>query len=141
MKAFALLFSALAVLPSDRLMMADRLFNRGEYEKARSEYLSLEGEKTIAGDEVAYRLAESEKALGNMAAAEKYYRRVSEDFPMSGYADRSRLELALLSDGEKRTAFLKALDSDQVAAEVRSAALYHLGTELKDAVLLEKAVK
>ena len=33
----AAILSAIAVLPSDRMALADRLFNRGEYESARME--------------------------------------------------------------------------------------------------------
>ena len=38
MTALALLVAAVSVLPADRLAMADRLFNRGEYAAARAEY-------------------------------------------------------------------------------------------------------
>ena len=60
--AVPLLLATLAVLPSDRLAMADRLFNRGRYAEARAEYAALEGAKGIAGDELVYRLAECDRA-------------------------------------------------------------------------------
>ena len=44
----ALLLAALAVLPADRLVMADRLFNRGDYAAADVEYRALVGEASIA---------------------------------------------------------------------------------------------
>ena len=53
--ALYFLIGALAVAPSDRLAMADRLFNRGEYAAAQTEYAALAGEKEIAADVIAFR--------------------------------------------------------------------------------------
>ena len=39
----AALALAIAVLPTDRLAMADRLFNRGRYADAETEYRALVG--------------------------------------------------------------------------------------------------
>ena len=60
----ALILAAIAVLPADRLAMADRLFNRGEYAAAKEEYAALRGEKAVPADELLYRLAECDRALG-----------------------------------------------------------------------------
>ena len=59
----AVLLAAITVAPSDRLAMADRLFNRGRYADAEAEYRSLVGEKGIAEDELLFRLAECDRAL------------------------------------------------------------------------------
>jgi hypothetical protein len=64
MTLFAALLSAIAVLPSDRMAMADRLFNRGEYVEARSEYAALEGE-----NEMLMRWRKSDNAYDSMHAA------------------------------------------------------------------------
>ena len=47
MIAELILLCAVSVLPSDRLAMADRLFNRGQYADAEKEYRALSGEKGI----------------------------------------------------------------------------------------------
>ncbi len=46
----AIVLAAIAVLPADRLAMADRLFNRGEYAAAKEEYAALRGEKSVPAD-------------------------------------------------------------------------------------------
>ena len=91
----AFLLAAIAVIPADRLAMADRLFNRGEYAAARVEYAALSGEKSIPADEVIYRLAECDRALGKSAEARRGYGELLEKFPTSPRADRSRLMRAL----------------------------------------------
>ena len=63
----ALILAAIAVLPADRLAMADRLFNRGEYAAARAEYAALDGEKSVPAEELLYRLAECDRAMGKSA--------------------------------------------------------------------------
>ena len=143
MTAFAgFLLAALAVLPSDRLAMADRLFNRGEYAEAKTEYAALRGEPSVAADELAYRLAECERALGNAAAAGRLYGELLAKFPESRHADRARLARALSSDDDvARRLDLKTLDSDRVDPSVRAVALYHLGVATSDSKLLERAVR
>lgn len=139
--AASLLLGALAVLPSDRLAMADRLFNRGRYAEARLEYAALEGAKGIAADELLYRLAECDRALGDAVRAREEYGRLVNAFPSSPHADRSRLMRALAGGEEERRIELEALDSDRVEASVRAAALYHLGTALKDPERLARCIK
>ena len=43
----AALVLAIAVLPADRLAMADRLFNKGQYADAEAEYRALVGKASI----------------------------------------------------------------------------------------------
>ena len=102
----AFLLAAIAVIPADRLAMADRLFNRGEYAAARVEYAALSGEKSIPADEVIYRLAECDRALGKSAEARRGYGELLEKFPTSPRADRSRLMRALAGTPEERAADL-----------------------------------
>jgi tetratricopeptide (TPR) repeat protein len=137
----SILLATLAVLPSDRMAMADRLFNRGRYAEARQEYAALEGAKDIPGDELLYRLAECDRALGKDSEARGSYRRLVEKFPSSRHIDRSRLMGALSAPEAERKLELEALDSDRVEKTVRAAALYHLGTQLKDPVRLARSVK
>ena len=138
----AIVLSAVAVLPADRLSMADRLFNRGEYAVARGEYAALVGEKAtgIARDELLYRLAECDRALGRSADARKEYGELLSSCPASRHADRSRLMRALSGTDDEKRVELKVLDSDHVEAEIRSAALYHLGVLNSDAAMLERSI-
>ena len=120
----ALILAAIAVLPADRLAMADRLFNRGEYAAAKEEYAALRGEKSVPADELLYRLAECDRALGKSADARREYGELIEKYPTSERADRSRLMRALAGTPEERTSELKVLDSDRVASDIRAAPLY-----------------
>ncbi len=137
----ALLIAAIAVLPSDRLAMADRLFNRGEYAAARSEYAALKGEASIASDDLLYRLAECDRATGAKAEARKAYGELLDRYPTSKHADRARLMRALAGTDAERSAELKVLDSDRVPNDIRAAALYYLGSAANDPAALERSVK
>jgi len=136
----ALLLAAIAVLPSDRMAMADRLFNRGRHAEAMSEYRTLQGEPSIADDALQFRMAECELAIGDKAAARTRYRQLAERHPGSEFVPRARLQLALLSDKDERLRQLRALDTDRIAKEQRAAALYHLGVETRDSAVLDRAV-
>lgn len=128
------------VLPSDRMAMADRLFDRGSFAEAKAEYVSLLGAEGIAPDELLYRLAETERSLGNTAAARARFSELVAKHPNSRHAGRARLSCALTapSEAEKR-AGLKALDNDMTPADVRAAALYNLGSMDNDADAFERA--
>ena len=137
----ALVLAAIAVLPADRLAMADRLFNRGEYAAAKEEYAALRGEKSVPADELLYRLAECDRALGKSADARRGYGELLEKFPTSARADRSRLMRALAGTPEERASELKVLDSDRVATDIRAAALYYLGSAANDPEMLAQSVR
>ena len=136
-----LLLAAVVVLPSDRLAMADRLFNRGEYAVARAEYASLFGEKSIPADELIYRLAECDRAQGRAADARREYSELLDKYPTSAHADRARLMRALSGTPAERDAELRILDSDRVANDVRAAALYYLGSAANDPELLARSIR
>ena len=141
MTIFPLLVAAITVLPSDRLAMADRLFNRGEYAAARAEYAALGGEKSVPEDSLIYRLAECDRALGRQASARRGYGDLVDRFPASPHADRSRLMKALCGSAEQRASELKVLDSDRVPSDIRAAALYYLGSASNDPDMLARSVK
>ena len=99
--------AALAVLPSDRMSMADRLFDRGQYADAKAEYVAVKGAEGIAADELLYRLAECERALGDKAAARKLYGELLEKHPLSRHASRARLMRARAGSEADQKAELK----------------------------------
>lgn len=123
----------LAISPGDRLAMADRLFERGKTQLAKAEYEALRNEKEISADELIYRLAECERALKNTQRARELYGELLTRWPVSRHANRARLQKALAGTDEEKRTELRLLDSDQVPAEIRAAALYHLGVLDNDA--------
>ncbi len=141
MTLLAMLFAAIAVLPADRLAMADRLFNRGEYAAARVEYAELSKDSSLPEAELVYRLAECDRALGRKADARRGYGTLLDKFPTSPHADRARLMRALSGTQAERLAELRVLDSDRVAKDIRAAALYYLGSAANDPDMLAKSVK
>ncbi len=132
---------AITVLPADRLAMADRLFNRGQYEEALKEYKALAGQEGIAADEILFRLAECDRVSGRTAEALKEYVELFTRYPESEHAPRARFLNAMGRTGLERRKLLSELDSDRVDLETRTAALYHLGSEASDTEALEKCVK
>ncbi len=129
-----------AVTPGDRMAMADRLFDKGNFAKARVEYESLKGRKGVAEDELLYRLAECDRSLGDSLKAREEYGALLKNHPFSRHASRSRLLRALSGSEEQKRAELRLLDSDNVATNIRAVALYHLGVMDKSAELLERSV-
>lgn len=137
----ALLLSAITVLPSDRMAMADRLFDRGDYATAKTEYAALKGVEGVAADELLYRLAECARALKDNAAARQAYGELLARHPMSRHTLRARLQHALLGTADEQRSELKLLDSDEVPAAIRASALYHLGVLTNDAALFARSAK
>ena len=132
---------AIAVLPTDRLAMADRLFNRGRYEDAAAEYHALVGVKSVAADELLFRLAECDRVAGRNAEARAGYAEIFNRYPDSRHAARARFMYAMGAQGIERRQLLMELDSDRVATDIRAAALYYLGSEASDETLLGRCVK
>ncbi len=137
----SMLVAAIAVLPADRLAMADRLFNRGEYAAARVEYAELSKDASLPAAELVYRLAECDRALGHSADARREYGTLLDKYPTSPHADRARLMRALSGTQTERLSELRVLDSDRVAKDIRAAALYYLGSAANDPEMLAKSVK
>lgn len=136
-----LLIVAAAVLPSERMGEADRLFSCGQYEQAAKEYKELSGRAGVAADEVLFRLAECDRVAGRSAEALRGYTELFTKYPDSVHASRARFLNAMGRTGLMRRKLLAELDSDRVDLETRTAALYHLGSEASDAEILEKCVK
>lgn len=134
-------FAALdAVTPGDRMAMADRLFDKGNFAKARIEYDALKGQRGVAEDELLYRLAECDRSLGDTQKAREEYGELLKNYPVSRHAGRARLLRALSGSDEQKRAELRLLDSDNVATNIRAVALYHLGVMEKSAPMLERCV-
>ncbi len=137
----AFLLLAVTVLPADRLAMADRLFNKGQYADAAAEYKALVGAKGIAADELLFRQAECDRATGQTAAARQAYAELFTKYPDSSHVSRARFLYAMGAPRAERLKLLADLDSDRVDRDTRVAALYHLGSETSDSAILEKCVK
>ena len=137
----SLLICAITVLPADRLAMADRLFNKGQYDDAAAEYRALVGQEGVAADEIRFRLAECDRAAGRNEAARAGYREVFEKTPDSPHAPEARFFYAMGLPELPRHKALAELDSDRIPLATRTAALYHLGAETSDPDVLAKCVK
>ena len=137
----AALVLAIAVLPADRLAIADRLFNRGRYDDAATEYRALVGVKDVAEDELLFRLAECDRVAGRNTEARAGYAEIFNKHPDSRHAARSRFMYAMGAQGIERRRLLLELDSDRVPTDIRAAALYYLGSEASDETLLARCVK
>ncbi|MCR5414883.1 MAG: hypothetical protein K6F50_09210 [Kiritimatiellae bacterium] len=138
MTVLPLLVAAVSVLPSDRLAMADRRFDSGDYETAKAEYAALRGEKGIAEDEILYRLAEAAYATGDEKQAHRLYGETLAANPASRHSFRARLMRALTGTEEERRRELPQLEGDDAPKAVRTAALYHMGVLLSDPERLKR---
>ena len=68
--------AALALAPADRLQMADKMFAKGLYAEANREYLAIRGEKTVAEDDLSFRIAECARMLGRESEALSAYEKL-----------------------------------------------------------------
>lgn len=133
--------AALAVLPADRMRMADRLFDRGDCAQAETEYRALRGVDGIAADDLLYRLAECRRAAGDGAGARVLYGELLDRHPLSRHAGRARLMRALAGSADEQRSELPLLDTDRTDRSVRAAACYHLGILGKSAEYLDRAAE
>lgn len=140
MIATPFLVAALTVLPSDRMAMADRQFDRGLYRDAKAEYQALMGTAGVAQDELLFRLGETERALGNKAEARRYYSALLTGHPGSRHAERAFLMRALQGSEDEQRAELKDLIKEDVTPAIRTVALYHLGRLNNDHTLFDACV-
>ncbi|MDD4102062.1 MAG: tetratricopeptide repeat protein [Kiritimatiellae bacterium] len=141
----AALADPVAVL--DRLHLADGLFRRSMFDLAAREYEALAREPDLADlDNVLFRLGECKRRLKLSAEAEAAYQLLAEKFPASPNTPRARLQLALLKMDRGGDALAEAvavfeeLSADNVAPDVRAAALYHLGETLERLNRAEEAL-
>ena len=135
------MLAALTVAPSDRLAMADRLFNRGDYASARREYLALKGEKGVDEADVLYRLAAASEGMKDAKAVRADADAFLAKFAAHRLADRGRLMRALVCEGEERRKELWMLDRDDADPSLRAEALFHLAKMSNDASLYERCRK
>lgn len=137
----AIVFATLAILPSDRIAMADRLYDRGKYAEAMKEYEAVRNAGGIEKDAILYRLAECSRSLGKKAQAIGYYDELIKSYPLCAYVQRSRLMRALCLDDEAQKCLeLNLLDNEQTEKALRATALYHLGVLKKDAEKFAKCI-
>ncbi len=135
-----ILLASLAVLPSDRMAMADRLFDRGAYADAKAEYVALKGVGGIAEDELLYRLAECARLTGDKDTARAQYGELLSRFPLSRHTTHARLMKAMAGSEAEQRDELRLLDVDTTPRAVRAQVLYHLGNLNKDAKAFARCV-
>ena len=78
------------------MQFADGLYARGLHDLAIREYMTLLRDTPAFGkmDQVLYRIAESYRGAGNVAAADLFYKRVLREHPQSAYRHRAELRRA-----------------------------------------------
>lgn len=138
------LAAALAIAPSDRMAMADRLFNRGDYVSARKEYVALENEKSLDRAQRAallYRLIAIGKAQKDDAFVRAKGTAFLNEFPGHEKETQVRFFRALAGNDTEKIAELRDLDRDDVPKDIRAGALCILGTQLNDDSLLDRSIK
>ncbi len=117
----------------EQMRFADGIYLRGFHETAVAEYLVFlrdfpDHEQTPA---VLYRTGECYRQMGNQAGAERFYKRVADEFPDSSQAARAALRRAESALADDRTGesidLLKALLKAKPPADTAAAAAYYLG--------------
>lgn len=125
--------SAWALTADEQMRFADGIYLRGFHETAVGEYLALlrdfpDSEHVPAA---LYRTGECYRQMGNQAGAERFYKRVTTEFPDGDPASRAQLRRAELAiaDGrhEDASAILNQLLMKGVAPDTAVAASYYLG--------------
>ena len=83
MTVVSILAAAVSILPSDRMAMADRLLDKGDYARAKTEYVAVKGAAGIPEDEIIYRLAECDRLSGDSKEARRLYGELLNKYPLS----------------------------------------------------------
>lgn len=124
---------AWALSADEQMRFADGIYLRGFYESAVGEYLALLRDHPDSEHVPAalYRTGECYRQMGNQAGAERFFKRVTTEFPESAPAPRAELrraELAIAAGRhEDAAAILNALLMGEPAPETAAAAAYYLG--------------
>lgn len=125
--------AAVAVSPDEQMQFADGLYARGLHDLAIREYMALLRDAPAFPklDQVLYRIAESYRETGNVAAADLFYRRVVREHAQSLYRHRAELRRAELFVAADRPADGIGILTDLVKAgppaEILAGARYYLG--------------
>ena len=142
MIAAALFAAALTVASADRLAMADRLFNRGEYAAARAEYRALAGADGVSAETLAYREVYCAYQLGEKKDARRLALDFLKRFPASDDAGQVRFLGAMSAeDPADRRRELSSLDADGTPTRLRTLALCELGNLTGEAAYFERCFK
>ncbi len=125
--------SAWGLTADEQMRFADGIYLRGFHETAVVEYLSLlrdfpESEHVPAA---LYRTGECYRQMGNQSGAERFYKRVTTEYPQSEPASRAQLRRAELAIADGRYSESASLLNELLMAGVESetavAASYYLG--------------
>jgi len=138
--------SAWGLSADEQMRFADGIYLRGFYESAVGEYLLLLRDYPGSKNEAAalYRTGECYRQMGNLAGAERFYKRVVTEYPEGKPVPRTslrRAEIALAEDRpEDAKDLLKALLKGKADVETKAAATYQLGSSYLKADQLRSAV-
>ena len=125
--------SAWGLTADEQMRFADGIYLRGFHETAVVEYLALLRDFPASEYVPAalYRTGECYRQMGNQSGAERFYKRVSTEYPQSEPASRAQLRRAELAISDSRHAeaasLLNELLMEGVPPETAVAASYYLG--------------
>lgn len=139
--SLAILAAALSVSATDRMAMADRLFNRGDYAAAKTEYLAIEDAPGVDRAAILYRLVAAGKSLNESAFVREKAAKFLKEYPGHEKENQVRFLRALVGTDTEKIAELRDLDRDGVPNDIRAGALCILGTMLNDDSLFERSIK
>lgn len=129
-----------SVLAASQLAIADGCYSRKQPELAIPEYekfLIMASRNSVDRERALYRLGESQRQMGSMAAAERSFLKLIAEYPNGQYVPSSSFRLGEIR--ESRSEYSNAADNFAVTAKgatdpsIRIAALYH------QALCLEKS--
>ena len=137
--------SAWGLNADEQMRFADGIYLRGFYESAVGEYLLLL--RDFPGSEfeapALYRTGECYRQMGNLAGAERFYKRVASEYPDGKEAPRAALRRAEIALAEGRPedskSLLKTLLKGEADAETKAAGTYQLGSSYLKADQLRSA--
>ena len=131
--SLAMAVSAFGLTADEQMRFADGIYLRGFYESAVGEYLRLLRDYPDSEHvpSALYRTGESYRQMGNRAGADRFFKRLTDEFPASAPAARAvlrRAEMALLDDrASESIAMLTALLEGNPPGDVVAGATYYLG--------------
>ena len=98
--------SALALTAEEQLRFADGIYLRGLYSSALSEYVAFARDfpKDPAMDAALFRIGECYRQMNNRAGADRFYARVTSEYPASAFAARAGLRRAEIAIADGRFA-------------------------------------
>lgn len=128
--------SAQALTAEEQLRFADGIYLRGLYSSALSEYVAFARDfpKDPSMAAALYRIGECYRQMGNRAGADRFYARVTGEYPESAFAARAGLRRAEIAIADGRFADAAAVAQALVKGHDAGTASLATGDDLASAL-------